>query len=316
MEVLWPNGSRTAPRLGGGYGPRESFWTPGGWTNSFHYGQDCTGFTMNRSIAPGVVTYVGYNGGYGNYVRVRHEDGYSSGYAHGATGGFQVSVGQRVYAGTALCVQGTTGRSTGVHLHFEVYDRNGNTIDPAEYVRTRIAGAAPAGDSSPDQSEEDDMYDDAAKADAKDRHDELMKALGKIHQAAAPYIQYRWGTGILAVNRRNGRYWIIPEAYPELLNELQLTAGQPVEINTDKLGFVTGFLPAAIGDKDFDPSTVDGLGAENLAAIKDAIAQSAVAVTADQLKKLTEAVGAAARTGGEQGAVKAIKDLTFVVSAA
>ncbi len=155
MIVLWPNGSRTAPTLGSGYGPRESFWTPGGWTNPFHYGQDCFGFPLNRSVADGVVTYVGYNGGFGNFVRVRHDDGYSSGYAHGAPGGFRVSVGQRVAAGTPVSVQGTTGRSTGVHLHFEVYDPNGSTIDPAAYVRARIGSPALAGGQSP---EEDDMY--------------------------------------------------------------------------------------------------------------------------------------------------------------
>ena len=133
MEVLWPNGSRTAPRLGGGYGPRESFWTPGGWTNSFHYGQDCTGFTMNRSIAPGVVTYVGYNGGYGNYIRIDHGGGVSSAYGHIANGGTLVRNGQQVVAGQPIAITGTTGGSTGCHSHFEIRV-NGNPTDPVAFM--------------------------------------------------------------------------------------------------------------------------------------------------------------------------------------
>lgn len=154
MNVLWPNGSTTPPQLNSPYGPRESFWTPDGWTNPFHYGQDCTGFSMNRSIADGVVVYVGYNGGYGNHVRVKNDDGYSHSHSHGAPGGFRVSVGQRVRAGDDLMVQGTTGRSTGVHDHLEVYLPNGDTTDPVRYIRDRLSGAASTGTTN--QSEEDE----------------------------------------------------------------------------------------------------------------------------------------------------------------
>jgi len=168
MNVVWPNGSTTPPQLNSPYGPRESFWTPGGWTNSFHYGQDCTGFSMNRSIADGVVVFVGYNGGYGNHVRVRHDDGYESSHSHGATGGFRVSVGQRVRAGDDLMVQGTTGRSTGVHDHLEVYLPNGDTIDPVRYIRDRLSGAASTGTTN--QSWEDDMIALAIKDNAGTTH--------------------------------------------------------------------------------------------------------------------------------------------------
>lgn len=157
MNVLWPNGSTTPPQLNSPYGPRESFWTPDGWTNPFHYGQDCTGFSMNRSIADGVVVYVGYNGGYGNHVRVKNDDGYSHSHSHGAPGGFRVSVGQRVRAGDDLMVQGTTGRSTGVHDHLEVYLPNGDTTDPVRYIRDRLSGAASINNPAPLTSEEDSM---------------------------------------------------------------------------------------------------------------------------------------------------------------
>lgn len=141
---LWPNGSATPPRLGSAFGPRPSFNTPGGATNPFHYGQDMTGFVDNCSIADGTVTFVGYNGGYGNFVRVDHGGGIESSYAHGAPNGFYVSRGQRVTAGQRLHRQGTTGRSTGVHLHLEVY-RNGVATDPVAFIHSQ---ARPAGGAS------------------------------------------------------------------------------------------------------------------------------------------------------------------------
>ncbi|WZH36230.1 MAG: M23 family metallopeptidase [Microbacterium enclense] len=156
MNVLWPNGSRDAPNLGGGFGPREPFWTPGGWTNSFHYGQDQTGFDDICAMADGVVTFAGYNGGYGNFIRLDHGDGIGSGYAHIDTGGFYVGYGARVVMGQRIARMGTTGRSTGKHLHHEVY-RNGVEIDPAEFIRSNLAGPASVGSDTVNPSEEDDM---------------------------------------------------------------------------------------------------------------------------------------------------------------
>ena len=77
----------------------------------------------------GVVTFAGWNtGGYGNLVVVRHRLGYESWYAHLSQ--FAVSSGSRVAGGVRIGYVGSTGRSTGPHLHFEVR-LNGYPIDPA-----------------------------------------------------------------------------------------------------------------------------------------------------------------------------------------
>jgi murein DD-endopeptidase MepM/ murein hydrolase activator NlpD len=74
----------------------------------------------------GTVTTVALNsGGYGNYVMVDHGNGYSTLYAHLRTGSISVGLGQKVNQGQALGTMGSTGRSTGVHLHFEIIGQNG-----------------------------------------------------------------------------------------------------------------------------------------------------------------------------------------------
>ncbi|MFA4927607.1 MAG: peptidoglycan DD-metalloendopeptidase family protein [Patulibacter sp.] len=84
----------------------------------------------------GVVSFAGYNAfGYGNLVVVSHRLGFESWYAHLST--IAVSAGQAVNGGTLIGAGGSTGRSTGPHLHFEVR-RNGTPIDPIP----RLLGAA------------------------------------------------------------------------------------------------------------------------------------------------------------------------------
>ncbi|MGN7969030.1 hypothetical protein [Microbacterium sp. 22296] len=170
-----------------------------------------------------------------------------------------------------------------------------------------------AGGNATPISEEDDMFDDQARQDAKDRHAELMTALEKVHRAAAPYKIISWGTGLIAVNPMNGKFWILPAGYSELLQGLGYTGGSAFRADDAQLGFATGFLPATIGD------TVevggDGFTDADLEAIKTAIAQAQVAVTPEQLQTLLDTVGAAARDGGEEGAKKALQELTFVVTA-
>ena len=69
----------------------------------------------------------GWNGGYGNMVRVDHGNGYVTVYAH--CNALSVSVGQKVQAGETLGLIGNTGASDGPHLHFEVL-YNGRIMDP------------------------------------------------------------------------------------------------------------------------------------------------------------------------------------------
>lgn len=80
----------------------------------------------------GVVVSAGYDGGYGNKIVIDHQNGIRTVYAHLAS--ISVSVGQTVSQGSAIGVMGSTGNSTGVHLHFEVY-KNGSLQNPMSYLK-------------------------------------------------------------------------------------------------------------------------------------------------------------------------------------
>ncbi len=80
----------------------------------------------------GVVTFVGWDDGYGMHVEVAQLDGYVTTYSHMSA--FAVKVGQLVVAGQPLGNVGSTGDSTGPHLHFEVHLPNGQRTDPAIWL--------------------------------------------------------------------------------------------------------------------------------------------------------------------------------------
>ncbi|MGE3192726.1 MAG: M23 family metallopeptidase [Microbacteriaceae bacterium] len=82
----------------------------------------------------GTVTYAGPNGGLGNYIQIDHGNGYVTGYAHLQNGGIGVSIGDSVGPGQNIGNAGTTGLSTGCHLHFILRD-NGTPIDPLAFLR-------------------------------------------------------------------------------------------------------------------------------------------------------------------------------------
>jgi murein DD-endopeptidase MepM/ murein hydrolase activator NlpD len=87
------------------------------------------------SVASGVVTWASKRHGYGFLVEVNHGNGYKTRYAHCKE--IVVKVGDVVRKDQILALMGSTGRSTGPHVHFEVY-KNGRTVDPAAYIhRTR-----------------------------------------------------------------------------------------------------------------------------------------------------------------------------------
>ena len=125
-ELFWP----TNGPIVSGFGYRTH---PVYGTTRFHAGVDIDG-ACNQPIwagESGSVLSAGSNGGYGNATVIDHGSGLSTLYAHQST--LQVSAGQRVRRGQQIGLVGTTGLSTGCHLHFEVRV-NGEPVDPVPYL--------------------------------------------------------------------------------------------------------------------------------------------------------------------------------------
>jgi murein DD-endopeptidase MepM/ murein hydrolase activator NlpD len=83
------------------------------------------------SVAVGVISFVGRKGGYGNAVEVDHGNGLVSRYGHLSK--FKIEIGALVKKGDLIALAGSTGRSTGPHLHLEIL-QNGKQIDPSKYL--------------------------------------------------------------------------------------------------------------------------------------------------------------------------------------
>jgi murein DD-endopeptidase MepM/ murein hydrolase activator NlpD len=92
----------------------------------------------------GRLARVGRYGGYGNYVRIEHGNGYATAYAHLSRFAAGMRSGRRVEQGEVIGYVGSTGRSTGPHLHFEVL-KNGEQVDPLDVAQPpaeNLAGTA------------------------------------------------------------------------------------------------------------------------------------------------------------------------------
>lgn len=111
-------GVRTDPMLG---------------TPAMHSGMDFRAPSGAPILASGygTVTDAGWNGGYGQMVEVKHANGFSSRFAHMSA--IYVNVGDKVKPGDVLGAVGSTGRSTGPHIHYEIR-RNGLAIDPSDFL--------------------------------------------------------------------------------------------------------------------------------------------------------------------------------------
>ncbi len=101
-----------------------------------HKGIDFAGKEGNAVISTGagVVTWAGERYGYGNLVEIDHGNGMKTRYGHNKE--ILVTVGEVVTKGTQIAVMGSTGRSTGPHVHYEIL-KNGRQIDPIKYVYRR-----------------------------------------------------------------------------------------------------------------------------------------------------------------------------------
>lgn len=118
-------------RYTSGFGKRRDPKT-GGWRQ--HNGADMAGprGTTIVATADGTVTFAARRGGYGRMVRIRHSQGFETLYAH--LNSINVKVGQKVSRGDKIGAMGNSGRSTGVHLHYEVH-LNGKPINPTQYIK-------------------------------------------------------------------------------------------------------------------------------------------------------------------------------------
>lgn len=119
-DFRWPV---VSPRVTSGYGMR--------W-GRLHKGIDMVSSNKNILAADnGKVSEAGYSDGYGNYIIINHGNGYKTLYGHLSK--ISVNKGDTVEKGDTIGVMGTTGHSTGVHLHFEIH-KNGKAQDPDDYL--------------------------------------------------------------------------------------------------------------------------------------------------------------------------------------
>ncbi|MBJ96261.1 MAG: peptidase M23 [Rickettsiales bacterium] len=127
----WPLPASEPGRVSSDFGMRHD---PHHGHHRHHGGLDVAAprGTPVLAMADGVVVDAGPRGSYGNFVEVRHSDGVVSRYAHQDR--IDVEVGQEVHAGTQLGTVGSTGRSTGNHLHVEVR-LDGDPVDPYRFLK-------------------------------------------------------------------------------------------------------------------------------------------------------------------------------------
>ncbi|MCL2827421.1 MAG: peptidoglycan DD-metalloendopeptidase family protein [Oscillospiraceae bacterium] len=130
-HFIWP--SDFTNRVTSGFGPRVS---PGGIGSTNHRGIDIAApgiyGTNILAAASGVVTFSGWMGGFGNVVMINHGNGYVTVYAHNSVN--LVSRNANVVQGQVIARVGSTGNSTGPHIHFEII-RNGVHVDPMLYFQ-------------------------------------------------------------------------------------------------------------------------------------------------------------------------------------
>ncbi len=137
MENYIPSGGAT---FNGYLWPARGTLTSGyGWRwGRMHQGIDIAApvGTPVYAAAPGVVEFSGWNsGGYGNMVDIRHPDGSKTRYAHNSRN--LVRVGQTVTQGQQIAAMGSTGYSTGPHVHFEIHQPERGTVNPVAYLPQR-----------------------------------------------------------------------------------------------------------------------------------------------------------------------------------
>ncbi len=129
----FPVGTPLSGKITSGYGYRKDPFNSG---SAFHSGVDIDA-TYGQSVvttADGVVDHAGWQKGYGETVTIKHKDGYETLYGHLSK--VNVEEGEKVKAGEEIGYAGSTGRSTGPHLHYELIIK-GKNLDPMKYLSLR-----------------------------------------------------------------------------------------------------------------------------------------------------------------------------------
>jgi murein DD-endopeptidase MepM/ murein hydrolase activator NlpD len=133
LYVSTPKGWPVVGQVSSPYGYREH---PKTGARDFHSGMDIAadpGLPV-KATADGIVSFAGWSGGSGNLVALEHGFGYSTFFAHNKL--VVVKVGQKVKRGDILSYVGSTGNSTGPHLHYEVW-KDGKSLDPITFIEGR-----------------------------------------------------------------------------------------------------------------------------------------------------------------------------------
>jgi murein DD-endopeptidase MepM/ murein hydrolase activator NlpD len=128
----WPVGGRITSPFGNRQNPR-------GGGAQFHTGMDISipSGTPVKATADGVVSFSGWLAGNGNLVVLEHGFGYSTCFAHNKAN--NVQIGQKVKRGEVIAYSGSTGNSTGPHVHYEVW-KNGKAVNPRIFLEASNHG--------------------------------------------------------------------------------------------------------------------------------------------------------------------------------
>jgi murein DD-endopeptidase MepM/ murein hydrolase activator NlpD len=129
-----PKGFPVHGSISSPFGMREH---PTSGEENFHTGIDLSIplRTPVRATADGIVSFSGMNGGSGNLVVLEHGHGFSTLYAHNSK--LAVKVGQKVKRGDIISYSGSTGNSTGPHVHYEIW-KSGRPVNPINYLKGRV----------------------------------------------------------------------------------------------------------------------------------------------------------------------------------
>jgi len=131
IYVATPKGSPVVGMISSHYGQREH---PRSGEENFHSGIDISSSPGNpvKATADGIVSFSGWSGGSGNLVVLEHGHGFSTFYAHNRS--IPVKVAKKVKRGDIIGYVGSTGYSTGPHVHYEIW-KDGKPIDPVNYLK-------------------------------------------------------------------------------------------------------------------------------------------------------------------------------------